>query len=390
MALKDTAIVAYAETEIVASSDRHVWDFGGEILDGLLEKTGIDKTAIDGMILSSSQTGASNPFWSLCTGDYLGLELDFSETLDTGGCAPIGAVARAAAAIDAGLCSTVLLLFADCQASDHNARTKAFRPEWLEPYGLMGPPGAFGLLSSRYEHQYGLDLRALAKLAVTQRTHGVMNENACRKLRVPITEDDYMNSRVISDPIRLLDSVMVCDGACGLLLTSRKHARDVGLTKLAVPIGYGERLNHQVTDSLADVTQSGHAIAGRRAFKQAGLAPKDISMLHLYDDFIIALLMQMEMLGFCETGRGAQFVMDNDFLFTGNLPLNTGGGQISAGQIGLAGGGTNLIEAVRQLFGEGGSRQVANPKNALVTGIGFVSYARNWAASAALVLVPEA
>src|SRR4029077_4979072 len=119
MALKDTAIVAYAETEIVASSDRHVWDFGGEILDGLLEKTGIDKTAIDGMILSSSQTGASNPFWSLCTGDYLGLELDFSETLDTGACAPFGAGAHAAAAIDSGLCSTVLLLFADCQASAH-------------------------------------------------------------------------------------------------------------------------------------------------------------------------------------------------------------------------------------------------------------------------------
>jgi acetyl-CoA acetyltransferase len=130
-------------------------------------------------------------------------------------------------------------------------------------------------------------------------------------------------------------------------------------------------------------------VAGQRAFAQAGMKPAEIASFHPYDDFIIAMMIQMEMLGFCGHGQGCDFIRERDFTFRGDLPLNTGGGQISAGQCGLAGGGTNLIEAVRQLFGEGGPRQVANTRNALVTGIGGIPYARNWNSSVVMILTPN-
>src|SRR3990170_6707931 len=164
---------------------------------------------------------------------------------------------------------------------------------------------------------------------------------------------------MIADPIRLLDCVMVCEGASGLLVTSRKRAGAKGAAKFVVPIGYGERTNFRASENIVDITESGHLVAGERAYSMAGLRPADIGSFHPYDDFIIAIMMQLEMLGFCGRGRGCAFIKDNDFTHTGNLPLNTGGGQISAGQAGLAGGGTNLIEGVRQLMGEGGKRQVA-------------------------------
>jgi acetyl-CoA acetyltransferase len=229
----------------------------------------------------------------------------------------------------------------------------------------------------------------LGKLAVAQRNGAVLNDLACEKLRKPITIDDYINSRMIADPIRLLDSVMVCDGASGLIITSKKNAAKKGFTKAVFPIGYGERTNYQFSDVIVDVTDTGHMPAGEKAFRQSGLTAKDICSFHPYDDFIIAMMLQMEMLGFCKKGQGCDYIREHDFNFDGDIPLNTGGGQISAGQAGLAGGGTNLVEAVRQLFGEGGARQVKNTKNAMVTGIGGIPYARNWNSSVVMILTPN-
>jgi acetyl-CoA acetyltransferase len=214
-----------------------------------------------------------------------------------------------------------------------------------------------------------------------------MNDNACEKLRVPITIDDYMNSRMIADPIRLLDCVLRADGAAGLMMMSRKRAREKGLTKCIIPIGYSERTNFKGGENLVDVTKSGHEICGKKALGAAGLGIKDIASFHPYDDFIIAIMLQLEAFGFCKPGEGVQFIRDHDLSYNGDLPLNTGGGQISAGQAACS--SHNLVEAVRQLRGEGGKRQVKDTRNALVTGIGWINYGRNWGSSAALVLVPE-
>ena len=212
-----------------------------------------------------------------------------------------------------------------------------------------------------------------------------MNPNACPRLRKPISEKDYLNSKLVSDPLRVLDSVMVCDGANAILLTSRENAAKRGM-KAIYPAAYQELSGFNAGNPMAEILDSGFLKVGPRALAQAGLKASDIQSFHPYDDFLIAIMLQLEQIGFCEIGKGADFVLDTDMSFNGRLPLNTGGGQISAGQPGLAGGGVNLVEAVRQMFGEAGPRQIANIKNAMVTGIGGIPYARNWCTSGVLIL----
>ncbi len=141
MALRDTAIVGFAESKIVEKTDRDIWEMGADILDSLLTSTGFEKQEIDGLILSASMTGSANPFWSQTTADQLGLELDFCQTVDIGGSSPLGALARASAAIDAGLCTTVMLLFADTQSVQNNSRMRSFNAEWIRPLRPLGPTG---------------------------------------------------------------------------------------------------------------------------------------------------------------------------------------------------------------------------------------------------------
>ena len=139
------------KTKIVDKSDRDVWELGAEVLETLLDKTGFEMGDIDGLILSAAQTGAGNPFWAQTTADQLSLELDFCQTVDIGGCSPLGALARAAAAIDAGMCTTVLLLYADTQSAENNTRQRHYQHEWAFPSGYLGPPYAFGLLAEGAE-----------------------------------------------------------------------------------------------------------------------------------------------------------------------------------------------------------------------------------------------
>jgi acetyl-CoA acetyltransferase len=239
---------------------------------------------------------------------------------------------------------------------------------------------------SRYIHQHGLNPEALGKIAVTQREHALRNPNGFEKLQKELTMDEYLNSRVICDPLRVLDSVMYCDGANAFVVTSAENAKRLGLQKMVYPVSYGEITNFNGNDPVADITISGFSKIGPEVLRRAGLAPEDVRMFHPYDDFTIAVMMQLEDFGFCQRGQGSAYVMDTNLSFDGDLPLNTGGGQISAGQPGLAGGGVNLVEAVRQMFGEGGRRQVKDPRNALVSGIGVIPYGRNWAISSAMVL----
>lgn len=390
MALKDMAIVAFAEAKSEWRSGRDVWDFAAEIVDSLLDSAKLGRDEVDGVIFAPSQTGASTPFWQQSTLDFLGLEVDFADTTDLGGCSAVGSVARAAAAIEAGLCETVLLINADAPTTEDRLCMRSFQREFTDPHGLFGPPGAFGLLAQRYAHEFGLDEDALAKLAVEQRKHALLNPNAVAKLSKSLSREEYLASRMISDPIRLLDCVMPCDGANGLVMMSSRRTREKGFDRWVVPIGYGERTNYRAADNGAPPTQSGHKAAGERAFKQAGLKQTDIGSFHPYDDFLIAMLITLESLGFCKPGEGGKFVREHDISFAGDFPINTSGGQISAGQPGLAGGGLHLVEAVRQLMGEAGPRQVRNTASALVTGIGWLPYGRNWGSSNALILAPGA
>jgi acetyl-CoA acetyltransferase len=378
-------IVGFAETPYTVASGRSVFDLAGDAHAALLEATVLDNRAIDGLVVCASTTEAGNPFWSAYFADALGLELDFCQGMDLGGASFVAGVARAALAVRAGTCRRVVVIAADAPSTTNRSDPRGYRPEWQDTVGLMGPPGVFGLLSSRYEAQYGPVQDALAKLAVTQREHALLNDNACAKLRKPLTADEYVAARQISTPINLLDCVMSCDGANAVLVTSRREAG--ALADRAVRIlGFGERTNQDIADPVPDVTRCGHAAAGAKALRDSGLQAADIAMLQPYDDFLIAILLQLEALGFCPPGGGRRFVLDTDISYRGALPINTGGGQISCGQAGLAGGGLNFVEAVRQLRREAGARQVANARNAMVTGIGSIPYIRNWGVSAVMIL----
>jgi acetyl-CoA acetyltransferase len=382
----EVVIAGYAETPIDVKTGRSVYDLAGEAFAQLLEVAEIENSAIDGLSVTVPQSESPNPFYAHYVADALGLSPTWMYLSGMGGASVLSGVANAASAIRTGRCSVAVVIGADAPTTVHRSRFGAYQPEFQSPTGIGGPPGMFGLLSSRYDAQYGLDRDALAKIAVTQRGHALLNDNACPKLRKPLSRDDYYASRVIADPLRMLDCVMLCDGANAVLVTSAERAATLGLKRGARIAGYGERSNYQGAEPLADITETGFATAGPAALTEASLTPREIASFHPYDDFTIAVMLQLEQIGFCERGGGARFINDTDLSINGSLPTNTGGGQISAGQIGLGSGGTNLVEAVRQLFGDGGARQIADTRNALVTGIGVIPYGRNWTTSAALVL----
>lgn len=382
----DIAIIGYGETPVVFRSGRSSYDLAAEVLEQIVLQTGIEPSDIDGVAIADSISETGNPFWGVYVCEHLGLSPSWLQTNGLGGASMVGGIARAASAIRDGLCETVLVLATDAQSSGSASEYGAHRPEFQYPMGLMGPVGAFGLISQRYRYQYGLNDKALAKIAVTQRQHALLNPNGCSKLQKQMSESDYLDSRYISEPVRMLDSVMVCDGANGILVTSTENAKRLGAKKMVHPTGYGEITNYNIREQLADITETGFTVAAPRAFSQAKLSPKDIRMVHIYDDFSIAVMLTLEQTGFCARGSGADFILSTDLSFAGELPLNTSGGQLSAGQPGLAGGGLIAVEAVRQLFEEGGDRQVSNPKNAMVTGIGAIPYGRNWAVSNVMIL----
>jgi acetyl-CoA acetyltransferase len=384
---KPVAIIAYAELKNQRNAGKRPYEFAALIMDQLVSRAGIRHSDIDGLALISPISEAGNTFYSITMADCLGLAPRWSQVSDIGGCSPIGNVARAAAAIASGQCEMVMCIAADASSGGvAGRRIGGFREEFMDPHGFQGPPVAFGLLSHAYDQKYGLDLAALGALAVVQRNGAVVNENAVEQLRKPITVEDYLNSRMIAEPIRLLDCVMRVDGGSGLLVTTAERAKSLGLDTVAYPVAYSELSNFGPADNAPDITETGFSVVGPEVLARARMSTDDIDMFQPYDDFLIAIMLQLEQVGFCGRGEGADFIRSTDLSPAGALPVNTGGGQISCGQPGLGGGGVNLTETVRQLFGEAGSRQVPNPRTAMVTGIGFIPYLRNWGCSAAMIL----
>lgn len=232
---RDIVIAGYSETRIEYKSGRSAYDLGGEALAKLIEATGIEKDMIDGMAVTAPLSECPNPFFAVYMAEALGVTPTWLNYGGTGGCSATGGIARAASAIRDGHCEMVVVLSADAPSTSWRADYGAYRSEFQDPIGVQGPPATFGLLMSRYNHQYGIRPAALGKIAITQRDHALHNDNAYSKFRTPITMADYKNSRIIADPLRLLDCVMFCDGANAFLVTSKKRARSLGLSKMVYP-----------------------------------------------------------------------------------------------------------------------------------------------------------
>lgn len=383
---RDIAIIGFGSTKLARKSGRSAVELAGEAADIALRHAGVERTEIDGFATTLAMSDAPNPFYSNLVLESLELTVGWCQATDIGGGSAMANIARAGAAIRAGMCDVVLCVAADAVSTLDRTWQHGHRTEFCDPLGYAGPLTVFGLLGSVYKERHGWPEEAFAKLAVTQRRGALLNDRACDTLQKPLTVDDYMASKMVCDPLRMLDCVMRVDGATAFVVTSTERARAMGAKKMAHPIAYREAHNIDPRREDDDLLRTGFGELAPQLFADAQMTPQQLHMLQPYDDFTLALILQLEQFGFCGRGEGGAFVMDNDFGFDGNLPLNTGGGLLSAGQVGSASGGLNLYEGLIQLFGEAGPRQVPRHDNALVTGIGVMQYARGWAASAAMIL----
>jgi acetyl-CoA acetyltransferase len=218
--------------------------------------------------------------------------------------------------------------------------------------------------------EYGTTSRQLAKIAADQRTNACANPDALF-FDQPITIDDVLNSPLVVDPLHLLEIVMPCTGGAAFVVVSPEAARQSPRPPVWL-LGAAEYATHMMLSQAPDITTSPIAVTAPKAFQTAGVSPEDVDLVSVYDCYTITVLVTLEDAGFCSKGGGGPFVAEHDLTYRGDLPVNTHGGQLSFGQPGLAGGASHVTEAVRQLQGRAGSRQVPNCELAFVNGNGGV------------------
>ncbi|WP_174448590.1 thiolase family protein [Conexivisphaera calida] len=390
----DVAIVGLGETpysraradkgEIVMSAEQYAaW-----ATSLALEEAGLSLRDMDGQGLAVAGTEwPHSEIWSAEVVQNLGFRPKLLLRGDFGGNNAVELAVQAAAAIRSGLVDYVLVLGADSPMTPfgtQTARSWRYDIDYMRPFGLMGFVTLAGLMMNRHMSAYGTKVEHFGKIAVTQREHARLNPGAY--VKAPLTMEDYLKSRVLSDPLRLLDSVMFVNGGIAFLMTGREKASRASKQPVYLR-GYGLAHNYVEGDpAMPDVTTTGVKAAARDALRMAGATPADLDFLQLYDDFTGAVLMQIEDIGFCAKGDGGKFLDRTDISYKGELPVNTGGGLLSNGQPGMAAGLVHVAEAVRQLRGEASGRQVNGAKLGLVSGLGGLAYGNNLANSGALVL----
>ncbi len=347
--------------------DKTDWQIMAESARGALEDCGLEKGDVDGLLAAGLGMGGLG---IIQLSEYLDLKPRFVNSTNIGGSSFVAHVNHAAAAIHAGLCEVALILYGSTAASNAMAigtggqAGREPSAAFVAPYGLT-TVGGYAMAAQLHMRRYGTTSEQLARIAVQTREHASLNPAA--KMRKPITIEDVLASRVISDPLHLLDCCIISDGGGALIVTSTQRARDLRKRPVRL-LGCGEAVWHQETGS-PDLLTIAARQSGERAFEMAGLTPREIDLAMVYDSFTITVLLTLENLGFCKPGEGGPFVEGDRLSRTGGLPLNLDGGGLSSNHPGMR-GIFLVIEAVKQLRGESGPRQVANPALALVHGTG--------------------
>jgi acetyl-CoA acetyltransferase len=328
-----------------------------------LKDCGLRLSDVDGLF-----TGSSYHFLpTLSIAEYLGIRPRFSDGNMVGGSSFVAHVLHAAAALDAGLCEVALIAYGSNQRTAGGRLASMSEAQPFErQYEPRHPITAYALAASRHMHQYGTTRENLADVAVAARQWAQMNPEAFK--RGPLTREDVLASRMVSDPLSVLDCCLVTDGGGAVVMVRAERARDFP-HKPVYFLGGASALSHRSIAQMADLTVSGAAESGANAFAMAGLGPEDVDVLALYDAFTINTILFLEDLGFCPKGEGGRFVSDGHIAPGGSLPVNTNGGGLSCVHPGMY-GIFIVIEAVRQLRGQGGERQVRDPEVALVHGNG--------------------
>ncbi len=352
-----------------------------ELAADALADAGIDKREVDGLVLG--HVPESPMFGPSAAAEYLAVRANFAETVDLGGASACGMIWRAAAAIELGVCETALVLCPMVPAPPASGADprKMSMPIYLGgdawgspqgqfeiPAGLVAATPSFAMVAKRYMDRYGLREETLAKIAVDARTNAQANPKAIFHGK-PVTLEDVMRSPRICDPLKLLEIVMPCFGGGALVITTAERAQRARHRPVYVS-GFGEHLTHKSITYAPDLLDNPIRVAAERAFSMAGAQRDAVDLVNPYDCYTITVLVTLENAGFCGKGEGGRFVEEHDLSFRGDFPLNTHGGQLGMGQAGLAGGLSHATEAVLQLQGRAGPRQLPRCELAYVNGTG--------------------
>ena len=368
------AIVGVGATDFSRNSERSDLTLATQAALAAIEDAGLSPSDVDGIVRCESDTVRHNDL-----ADSLGVpELTFWSTVGPGGVAPSAMVGQAVAAILSGQASTVL---AFRELNGRSGRRYGQSPlaadavggggsydEFFAPYGLLTPGQIFGLMARRHMAEFGTTAEDLGHIALACRARANANPRAQMHDR-PLTMEQYFDSRMISQPLRLFDFCLETDGACAVVVTSTERARDLrqppvlirAVAQSSIPNPQpGIQFPVLMRDSITELPATA---AARTLYSRAGLGPDDVDVAQVYDCFTITVLMQLEDWGFCKKGEGGPFVAGGEIDLGGRLPINTGGGHLSEGYIH---GMNHIVEGVRQMRGTSTS-QVPGAETCLVT-----------------------
>ncbi|WP_293442750.1 thiolase family protein [Planktotalea sp.] len=346
-----------------------------------LKKASVTPQELDGLSVSSFTLAPDTPVGLT---QHLGISPRWLDTVPMGGASGVAAMRRAARAVQCGDVDIVACVAGDTNRIDSFRNLLSafsrFSMDATFPYGFGGPNASFALLQDAYCHTYGATREDFGKIAVSQRANALHNPQAIMKK--PLSLAQYMDGRMISDPISLFDCVMPCAGSEAFVMMREEMAVAKGLPYARISATI-ERTNAFPDDPIQ--LRGGWAVDIDELWGMAGYGPEAIDVLQTYDDYPVICMMQFEDLGFCAKGEGGEFVRRHDLTIGGGFPHNTSGGQLSVGQAGAAGGYLGLVEAIRQVTGTAGPTQVEGAKRAAVSGFGVINYDRGLCSAAAVI-----
>jgi acetyl-CoA acetyltransferase len=360
------AIVGVAESDLgQVAEGMTVIDLMAQGVKRALDDCGLRLKDVDGLFSATTQSRLS----VLSLAEYLGIDPPFLGSTIVGGSSFEYHVAHAMGAIALGLCNVAVIAYGSTQRSvgRQQASVREINP-YETPFKPFMPASAYALAASRHMHEFGTTREQLAAVAVAAREWALLNPAAWEKK--PLTIEGVLSSRMVSYPFTVRDCCLVTDGGGAVVVTSVERAKSLRKPGAYV-LGCGQSVTHASISSMPDLTVTGALSAGKAAYAVAKLGPADIDVVELYDAFTINTILFLEDLGFCKKGEGGAFVGGGRIGPNGKLAVNTNGGGLSYCHPGMY-GLFLLIEAVRQLRGECGARQVKNCEVALAHGNGGV------------------
>jgi acetyl-CoA acetyltransferase len=364
------AIVGVAESDLGVTS-KNKFELHSQAVSAALDEANLALPDVDGLA-----TNGLARFSVSSLAEYLGIWPTWTDSTFAGGSSYEIFIGHALDAIRAGRAEVVVVSYGSDQRSARSRKmggvTDPLDPEaqFEHPYGPLSPLSMYALAARRHMHEFGTTPEQLAEVAVAARAWALLNPKAFTREDGPLTIADVLDSPPISTPLHALDCCLITDGGGAVVLTSLERARDLPRPPIRV-MGFGETATHMSMSQMPDLTSTGATVSSRLAYREAGVTPADIDVVEVYDSFTITVLLTLEALGFCDRGEAGAFVASGRTRPGGGFPLNTSGGGLSYCHPGMF-GIFLVIEAVRQLRGEAGERQVTGAELAVAHGTGGV------------------